>query len=71
MRKLLVLAVLIAAAAALLFLTQPGQSVLRVFGVDVTECMQAHWLNMLGYHEPECTCGNCSSPPLPDHPGAR
>jgi hypothetical protein len=71
MRRLFVLVVLIGAGAALLFLTEPGQNVLRAFGVPAPECRQAHWLNMLGYHVPECTCGNCSSPPLPDHPGAR
>jgi hypothetical protein len=71
MRKLLVLAVLIVGAAALLLLTQPGQRVLRIFGVSMTECTQAHWLNALGYHVPECTCGSCSSPPLPERPGTR
>ncbi|MGD0150853.1 MAG: hypothetical protein ABSB77_19915 [Xanthobacteraceae bacterium] len=74
MRMLLALAVLIVAAAGVLVFTEPGQGVLRAFGVPAPECMSARWLNTVGYHVPQCTCGNCTSPPLPpipEPPGAR
>ena len=72
MRMLLALAVLIVAAAGALVFTEPGQGVLRAFGVPAPDCMAARWLNTVGYHVPQCTCGNCSSPPpMPEPPGAR
>jgi hypothetical protein len=74
MRTLFALAVLIVAAAGLLVFTEPGQGVLRAFGVPALDCMSARWLNTVGYRVPQCTCGNCSSPPLPPTPkpsGAR
>ena len=72
MRMLLALAVLIVAAAGVLVFTAPGQGVLRAFGVPAPDCMAARWLNTVGYHVPQCTCGNCSSPsPMPVPPGPR
>ena len=71
MRMLLALVVLIAAAAGLLVFTEPGQDILRAFGVPAPDCMAARWLNTVGYHVPQCACGNCSSPPMPEPPGAR
>jgi hypothetical protein len=69
---LLALAVLIVAAAGVLVFTEPGQGVLRAFGVPAPDCMTARWLNTVGYHVPQCTCGNCSSPsPMPEPPGPR
>jgi hypothetical protein len=69
---LLALAVLIVAAAGVLVFTEPGQGVLRAFDVPAPDCMAARWLNTVGYHVPQCTCGNCSSPPpTPEPPGAR
>ena len=69
---LLALAVLIVAAAGVLVFTAPGQGVLRAFGVPAPDCMAARWLDTVGYHVPQCTCGNCSSPPpMPEPPGAR
>jgi hypothetical protein len=72
MRTLFALAALIVAGAGLLVFTEPGQGVLRAFGVPVPDCMAARWLNTVGYHVPQCTCGNCSSPPpTPEPPSAR
>jgi hypothetical protein len=72
MRMLLALAVLIVAAAGVLVFTEPGQDVLRAFGVPAPDCISARWLNTIGYHVPQCTCGNCSlPPPVPEPPGAR
>ena len=74
MRTLFALAALIVAGAGLLVFTEPGQGVLRAFGVPVPDCMAARWLNTIGYHVPQCTCGNCTSPPptpIPEPPGAR
>jgi hypothetical protein len=72
MRMLLALAVLIVAAAGVLVFTEPGQGVLRAFGVPAPDCMAARWLDTVGYRVPQCTCGNCSSPPpMPVPPGPR
>ena len=74
MRMILALAVLVVAAAGLLVFTEPGQGVLRAFGVPAPDCMAARWLNTLGYHVPQCQCGNCTeppSPPIPEPPNTR
>jgi hypothetical protein len=66
MRKILVLIVLLIAAAGFLIFTAPGNRVLSAFGVTMpTDCMKAQWLDRLGYHVPQCTCGNCSAPFTP------
>jgi hypothetical protein len=74
MPKLLAVAVLVVAAAGLLVFTEPGQSVLRAFGVPAPDCMSARWLYALGYHVPQCQCGNCTEPPslpVPEPPNTR
>ena len=50
MRMLLALAALVVVAAGLLVFTEPGQGVLRRFGVPAPDCMAARWLYALGYH---------------------
>ena len=69
MRKIVALVVLIAAAGAFLLFTEPGQNVLRAFGVTNPDCMKSRWLDALGFNVPLCTC--CSAPPLPEPPGTR
>jgi hypothetical protein len=74
MRKFLGVVAVIIAAAAILIFTEPGHRVLSAFGMEVTECTEARWLWMLGFHVPQCQCGNCSAPmPPPSQPksGAR
>jgi hypothetical protein len=71
MRKLLALTVLVVVAAGLLVFTEPGQGVLRAFGVPAPDCMSARWLYALGFHVPQCTCGNCTEPPIPEPPNTR
>jgi hypothetical protein len=68
MRKFLVLGAVLIAAAAVLLLTRHGREVLGLFGVEVTECDEARWLDMLGFDVPQCTCGNCSLPFAPQPP---
>jgi len=68
MRKFPVLGLLLIAAAAILLLSRPGREVLSLFGVEVTECDEARWLDRLGFHVPQCTCGNCSLPFPPAPP---
>ena len=71
MPKLLAVAVLVVAAAGLLVFTEPGQGVLRAFGVPAPDCMAARWLYALGYHVPQCQCGNCSEPPISEPSNTR
>jgi hypothetical protein len=71
MRKLLTFAVLVVAAAGLLVFTEPGLGLLRTFGVPAPECLSARWLDRLGYHVPQCVCGNCTAPPIPAPPDLR
>ncbi len=60
MRKGLVVGALAIAAAAILMFSEPGHHVLSAFGMPTPECTEAHLLWMLGFHVPQCTCGNCS-----------
>jgi hypothetical protein len=62
MRKLVALIALIVAAVAFLIFTAPGQQILHIFGVPAPDCTRADILNTLGFHVPQCTCGNCSPP---------
>jgi hypothetical protein len=71
MRMLLALVVLVVAVIGLLVFTEPGQGVLRAFGVPAPDCMSARWLYALGFHVPQCTCGNCTEPPIPEPPDRR
>ena len=60
MRKGLVVVALTIAAAAILMFSEPGHRVLSAFGMPAPECTEARLLGMLGFHLPQCTCGNCS-----------
>jgi hypothetical protein len=70
MRKFLSVAVLTIAGAAILIFTEPGHRALSAFGLSVTDCSEARLLWMVGFHVPQCQCGNCSAPmppPTPPH----
>jgi hypothetical protein len=61
MRKGLIVVVLMTAAAAILVFSEPGHRVLSAFGMRTPECTEAHLFWVLGFHVPQCTCGNCSA----------
>jgi hypothetical protein len=70
MGKFLGVVALIIAGVAILIFTEPGHRVLSAFGMEVTDCTEARLLWTLGFHVPQCQCGNCSAPmppPLPTH----
>jgi hypothetical protein len=68
MRKILVLAALLIAAAGFLIFTAPGHLVLSVSGVVERDCADARLLYRLGFNVPQCTCGNCSAPAAAEPP---
>jgi small neutral amino acid transporter SnatA (MarC family) len=63
MRKRIALIVLIIAAAVFLIFTEPGERILAAFGVRASDCIKGDVLNTLGFHVPQCTCGDGSAPP--------
>jgi hypothetical protein len=63
MRKFFALGALVIAITAITLSAPHGREILSLFGIRVTQCDEARWLNMVGYHVPMCTC--CVQPPPP------